>query len=77
MVVPSGAAKEAVYALMNRTMEVKEVRDYLAEQRLLDSLVDTKTYGYVDFDHLKKGKPTIVGDFYQDTRIGRLLSGGR
>lgn len=76
-VVPSGAAIDAVYALVKDRKGLGKVRDFLSGQRLDERPADYERYGYVDFDNLERGKPKIVGDFYRDTTVGRLLSEGK
>lgn len=74
--VPTGAAEYAALSLVEGTKNVKEMRTYLAEQRVSAPLPNVEQYGYVDFDSLTKdGKPVIVGEFYKDTEVGRILSG--
>jgi hypothetical protein len=73
--VPSGAVKQVVDDLMGGRTEMSDARDYLREQMLQDT-TRHEELGYIDFDNLNsQGRPTIIGDFYPSTLIGKRLSG--
>jgi hypothetical protein len=72
--VTGGAAGHVVESIVSGAMEMSDARDYLREQRIADCTVRPEQFGYIDFDNLtKEGRPTIVGEFYPSTMVGRKL----
>ncbi|MFH0948991.1 MAG: hypothetical protein V1802_00715 [Candidatus Aenigmatarchaeota archaeon] len=74
IIVPSGAVTYIVDELLAGHIGIDKARRYVAMQRQNECL--HHDLGYVDFDNLTDGKPTIVGDFYKtNTRFGLKISG--
>jgi len=74
--VPGGAAGHVAEGLVSGGMEISDARDYLREQKIEDFRTRHEELGYIDFDNLNgEGRPTIVGEFYSSTMVGRRLLG--
>lgn len=75
IVVPGRLVRDIVDALISGRMEIIQSRASLAEQVQRDTPSRSGELGYVDFDSIEDGRPTIVGDFYRNTFFGLKLTG--